>query len=189
MRHGLNVTRPLRYLISIVRTMTYVWITHEEVECIVDLLLWHAPSRSPIFDIYSENYNLHVNHPWGGGMGCWPVAVTRPLRYLISIVRSDLHVNCPWGARMRHGLVAVTRPLRYLISTVRTMTYVWITHEEMECIVDLLLWHAPSDVQEIGRLTAVQFDNVHCGHGKTGTIHCVNRQIHVYTLWNHIFVS
>jgi hypothetical protein len=42
--------------------------------------------------------------------------------------------------------------------------------DNVECVEDLFFLDGPTNVQKVGWFTSVQFDYVHRGHGKTGTI-------------------
>lgn len=95
--------------------------------------------------------------------------------------RSLLHV-CPLQPRNNrrpqvHRLYHADQALRNGITSYNTAEDVdkdscdfWIAGNEVECLLDSLRRGTSTNIKEIGWLTAVQLDNVHCCHCQAGAV-------------------
>ena len=62
--------------------------------------------------------------------------------------------------------------------------YLWVHSENLECLLHLVLAGPAPNIQEVGRLSFVQLDDVHGCHGETSTIHCMKpatKNIYIYS--------
>lgn len=60
----------------------------------------------------------------------------------------------------------------YRLSTIdEHSTHFGIGGDDFEGFFDLIGSSAATYVQEVGRLAAVEFDDIHCGHGETSAVH------------------
>ena len=50
------------------------------------------------------------------------------------------------------------------------LTHIWVTVEDVKSVHDLLGTGSAANIEEVGRKTSVQFDDVHGGHCQPGTI-------------------
>jgi len=55
--------------------------------------------------------------------------------------------------------------------TAELWIYLWIGCYKAERFCDLCRGGTATNIKEISRFTTMQFNNVHCGHRKTRTIH------------------
>ena len=57
------------------------------------------------------------------------------------------------------------------VSSSLPLPHLGVVGDDFEGLLDLLGRGSAADVQEVGRVSAVQLDDVHGGHGQAGAVH------------------